>query len=219
LIPGVLLVVCVLTVSVLAQAVDNGHATEIPREPSGITIPGEGKVIKRVMNLPGLENVGIVAPGILRGAQPDPEGYRTLKEMGVKTVINLRTTMHEKEAVEALGMRSIEIPISMVKLVEKEKVDAVLAAMHDPANQPVYVHCKLGQDRTGIVVASYRVVYDHWTLEEAEEEMQSYGFNDLWQHLKHFLHEYVEDMYRKNMPKDPDKDRQTFKYVCNIVCA
>ncbi len=145
-------------------------------------------------NLPGLSNMGRVTPGIYRGAQPEKEGYATLKKMGVRTVINLRTSMSEKKAVEAAGMRSIEVPIEMSRDGLKAKVDRVVALMAAPVNQPVFVHCRQGRDRTGIVVAAYRMKMEGWSLAEAEAEMESFGFNHIWVHFRRFIREYGKQL-------------------------
>lgn len=148
---------------------------------------------ERLYNLPGLSNMGRVAPGVFRGAQPDMDGYAALKKMGIKTVIDLRTTENEKALVEAAGMRAIAMPINMSREGLKEKVDQVVALMTDPANQPVFVHCRHGQDRTGIVVAAYRMKVDKWSLADAETEMQAFGFNDIWVNFKKFIRHYPAD--------------------------
>lgn len=145
---------------------------------------------EHLYNLPGLGNVGRVAPGIYRGEQPGPTGYATLKQLGVRTVIDLRTSESEKAQVEAAGMKAIAVPIEMTRKGLKEKVDQVVALMADPANQPVYVHCRHGQDRTGIVVAAYRMTQDNWSLKEVEAEMQAFGFNDVWVNFKKFIRSY-----------------------------
>ncbi len=134
--------------------------------------------------------MGRVAPGVFRGAQPRPEGYRTLKEMGIRTVISLRFHHGEAKAVEEAGMRSIELPMSTFDEVDVETVHKVVALMADPANQPVFVHCAHGQDRTGIVIAVYRMDVDGWAEADAEQEMQAFGFNDIWMHFKGFVQRY-----------------------------
>ncbi len=177
---------------------------------SSVTYSEGTVVLEKILALPGLTNVGKVTPYIYRGAQPEGNGYKTLKEMGIKTVINFRSTESEKDEVEAAGMRSVEIPISMLSSIDREKVDNIVNIMADPRNQPVYVHCKLGQDRTGIVVAAYRLKKEGWTLEEAEAEMQEYGFNNLWQHLKLFLHDYADKLSWDNVEdkKELEHDEQ-----------
>ena len=149
-----------------------------------------GRSSDRLHNPPGLSNVGRVAPGVYRGAQPEKDGFATLKRMGIRTVIDMRTTESEKTEVEAAGMKAVAVPIEMTRKGLKEKVDHVVALMADPANQPVYVHCRHGQDRTGIVVAAYRMKQQGWSLAEAEAEMQVFGFNNVWINFKQFIRQY-----------------------------
>lgn len=162
-----------------------------------VTLPATARSSERIYNLPGLSNVGRVAPGVLRGAEAGKGGYATLKAMGVKTVIDMRTTASEKIEVEAAGMKAVAIPIEMSRDGLKEKVDRVVALMADPANQPVYVHCRHGQDRTGIVVAAYRMKQQVWSLADSEAEMQAFGFNDVWVNFKKFIQRYGAELDRK----------------------
>ena len=90
-----------------------------------VTLPEKARSSESIYNLPGLSNVGRVAPGVLRGAQPGKEGYATLKAMGIKTVIDMRTSESEQKQVEAAGMRAIAVPIEMTRNGLKEKVDQV----------------------------------------------------------------------------------------------
>lgn len=153
-------------------------------------LPPGARLSERIYNLPGISNGGRVAPGIYRGAQPGPEGYETLRKMGIRTVIDLRTTENEQRQVEDAGMRAIALPIGMSRDGLREKVDRAVALMADPANQPVFVHCRHGQDRTGIVVAAYRMKEEGWSLADAEAEMQSFGFNDVWINFRKFIKSY-----------------------------
>jgi protein tyrosine phosphatase (PTP) superfamily phosphohydrolase (DUF442 family) len=157
---------------------------------NSVFLPGNVRVSERLFGLPGLINVGRVANGIFRGAQPKPEGYATLKAMGVRTVVNLRTHHGEKKAVEAAGMRYVEIPMNVRKNVDPAAVRKALSVMTDPANQPVFVHCSRGVDRTGVVAAVYRMDVDGWSEAEAEAEMEAFGFHEFWSQLKEFVRRY-----------------------------
>lgn len=183
--------VLVLAISLAAPFAAYPSSAPTPADEArrGGQLPQGARVSERLVGLPGLSNVGRIAPSIYRGAQPQPEGYQTLKTMGIRTVINLRLQHSERKAVEAAGMRSIEIPMQTTK-VNAETVRRVVALMKDPENQPVFVHCAHGQDRTGIVVATYRMEVDGWSNSEAEAEMQAFGFNDIWRALKAFVREY-----------------------------
>jgi protein tyrosine/serine phosphatase len=156
-----------------------------------IPLPQGIRLSEKLYGLQGIDNAGRISPCVYRGNQPSGKGYQTLKSMGVKTVINLRAAHTERKEVEAAGMKYLEFPLSMTNNIRKEKLQEIVRAMSDPSNHPVYVHCALGQDRTGIVVAAYRMDSDGWSFEDAEKEMQSFGFNDAWLHLKKAIKDYA----------------------------
>lgn len=159
-------------------------------------LPAGARSWEKITGLKGLSNMGKVAPGVYRGAQPESDGYETLKKMGIKTVINLRTTHSEKLDVEKSGMRSVEMPMGVLSDVKPDIINKIIDIMNDPKNQPVFVHCRQGQDRTGIVIAAYRMRVEGWSMAEAEGEMQDYGFNDIWTELKEFVRDYAKDLGR-----------------------
>lgn len=177
----------------LAAAPGDASSPGIAAGDHSAVLPGNARSSERLFGLPGLGNVGRVAPGILRGAQPKPEGYATLKAMGVRTVINLRTNHGEKAAVEGAGMRSVEIPMNTMKNVDPAAVRKAILVMTDPANQPVFVHCAHGKDRTGVVSAVYRMEIEGWTAAEAEAEMEAFGFHEVWFQLERFVRRYPEN--------------------------
>jgi hypothetical protein len=41
----------------------------------------------------------------------------------------------------------------------------------------IFVHCRLGDDRTGMMIASYRMAQEGWSAEKAEKEMEKFGFS------------------------------------------
>lgn len=161
-----------------------------------VVLPDGARSWEKITGLKGLSNMGKVAPGLYRGAQPESDGYETLKKMGIKTVINLRTTHSEKLDVEKSGMRSVEMPMGVLSDVKPDIINKIVDIMNDPKKQPVFVHCRQGQDRTGIVIAAYRMRVEGWSLAEAEGEMQDYGFNDIWTELKEFVRDYAKDLGR-----------------------
>jgi protein tyrosine/serine phosphatase len=136
----------------------------------------------------GIDNFAEVTAGphgLYRGAQPSEEGFRTLRGMGVRTVVNLRDDADPREQAwaEAAGMQYVRIP-SMCRDPRADDVRRFLRLMEGgtvasqggpPASFPVFVHCLKGKDRTGLFVAAYRIVEQHWSSERALREMDDFG--------------------------------------------
>ena len=138
----------------------------------------------------GLPNLYRVSPGLLRGAQPAAEGFATLGELGVRTVINLRPGRHENAACERNGLRYVEIPMRPWSFDEQDVV-RFLEVVASAGHAPIFVHCRRGADRTGMLVAVYRVAIEGWSKEDALEEMTRgpYGYNPAWKELVRFVEE------------------------------
>jgi protein tyrosine phosphatase (PTP) superfamily phosphohydrolase (DUF442 family) len=138
---------------------------------------------------PGLPNLHRVSDTLYRGAQPTTQGYAQLREMGVKTVVNLRTFHGEADEVRAAGMQPARI-WSQAFHAEDEDIVKFLRLASDPARQPVYVHCMQGADRTGLMAAVYRVCVQGWSKDDAIAEMTGGGFGhhaafgNLSQHIR-----------------------------------
>jgi protein tyrosine/serine phosphatase len=144
-------------------------------------------------NTGGLPNFHEVDSHVYRGAQPTPEGFRSLARLGIKTIIDLRGPEHseaaEQQTVEADGMRYVSIPMKGMATPSDEQITGVLELLNDDTASPVFVHCKRGADRTGAAVACYRIQHDHWDNNKALREARSFGMS--WYQLA--LQRYVED--------------------------
>jgi len=126
-----------------------------------------------------LPNFHRVDDNLFRGGQPGADGVGRLKELGIKTIVNLR---YERDLVdaeaaeaEAAGIRYYNVPMVGLNRPTDAQVAHILALIDDPANRPVFVHCKAGSDRTGAVVACYRIARAQWTAERAIKECFRYG--------------------------------------------
>src|SRR5579862_401723 len=130
---------------------------------------------------PGVPNFHQVSARIFRGAQPSGEGWNNLSKLGVKTVIDLRPPSEhsctaESRAVEAAGMHYVNVPMSGIHAPSDDQVSKVLALLEGAAD-PVFVHCRRGADRTGTVVACYRVTHDGWNNQRAFDEAVKFGLS------------------------------------------
>ena len=132
--------------------------------------------------LAGVGNFHKVNATVYRGAQPSKAGFENLAKAGVKTVIDLRRvnehdTAAERRIVEGLGMRYVNIPMNGVVAPTDSQVSQVLAILDGPSTGPAFVHCKRGADRTGGVIACYRVQHDGWENKKALHEAKANGMS------------------------------------------
>jgi protein tyrosine/serine phosphatase len=115
-----------------------------------------------------------------RGGQPNQEGFKKLKSLEIKTVISLRgqnnELIWEKRLVEALGMNFYNLPMSIYTQPSQEMVLKFLEIVLNKENQPVFLHCESGRDRTGAMIALYRVTVYSWTPKQAYQEAKRFGF-------------------------------------------
>jgi tyrosine-protein phosphatase SIW14 len=145
---------------------------------------------------PGVPNFHNVDNHVYRGGQPNAEGWKTLAGLGVKTVIDLRpdgdvgghSTRAEAQAVEAAGMRYVSIPLNGMRAPSEAEMTKILTAFN--SKEPVFVHCRLGKDRTGTAVACYRIAHDQWPNAKALEEARQIGIHWFEVSMKRYIMGY-----------------------------
>jgi protein tyrosine/serine phosphatase len=137
-------------------------------------------------DIAGLGNFARVSEDLYRGAQPTAEGFKRLKEMGVKTIINLRGSNSEKDKIKGLGFYYLSIP-SQAWDPKDEDMVKFLRLLREPKYLPAFVHCQYGSDRTGTAVAVYRLVEQGWSRDDAVAEMKTFGLHRVWSGLEEYV--------------------------------
>jgi len=170
--PLALLIVC-LTAQVQAQ-----------EKPQPITPSVMSSAYGEKLKIRGVPNPGKINDGLYRGAQPNEQGLEELKKLGITTIVDLRAedrgkSEWERQQAEKLGMRFVHIPIAGFAAPSNEEVVQFLSLFRDP-QQKIFVHCLLGEDRTGVFVATYRMSVQKWPVTQAIREMNTFGFNGFW---------------------------------------
>lgn len=140
------------------------------------------------IELPGVPNLHKVSDDLYRGAQPTAEGMKQLEKLGVKTIVNLRTTGSDRDEIEGTNLSYERISMSPWD-PENDDMVRFLKIATDDDRTPVFVHCRHGADRTGTVSAIYRVVVEGWTKSEAIEEMTKggFGYHRVWKELPEYV--------------------------------
>lgn len=147
-----------------------------------------------------IKNFGQMDDRFFRGAQPKENDYQQLAALGIKTVIDLQAEprAYEKQNVEALGMKYVNIPMSDKDYPESAKIDQFLKLVDDPTTGKFYVHCAGGRHRTGVMGAVYRFNRYNWNYDQVYAEMKKYDFYTRWGHGD--MKKFVQD-YSVNFPK------------------
>jgi len=140
---------------------------------------------------PAIPRFRQVTPGLFRGGQPTPAGFGFLKWRGIRTVINLREEHDERELVEKLGMKYVNIPMDAWDTVPDRAMMQFLSIVNDPASQPVFVHCRRGADRTGFMIGLYRIARQGWTPQQAYREARRLGMRWWYRGLKSQLFDFA----------------------------
>ncbi|RPI76786.1 MAG: hypothetical protein EHM45_11725 [Desulfobacteraceae bacterium] len=140
---------------------------------------------------PGLNNFFKVSDDLYRGAKPEKQGFVELKSLGVKTVVNLESFHSGLEKIEESGSGLAYEHIFMKAWHPEDKeIVRFLKIMADKTKTPVFVHCYHGSDRTGTMVAMYRIFIQNWSKAEALRELKEggYGFHTIWKNLEKYIH-------------------------------
>lgn len=117
-----------------------------------------------------IKNFYKVSEELYRSAQPEKEDMKILEKKGVKTILNLRE--YNSDNSEAKGSKIVlkRVKMNAGNIKDKEIIEALKIIKN--AEKPVLVHCWHGSDRTGVVIAMYRIIFENITKEKAIEEMK-----------------------------------------------
>jgi protein tyrosine/serine phosphatase len=151
-----------------------------------------------------IKNFGQMDDRFFRGGQPKENDYSQLAALGIKTVIDLQDdpTAYEKQNVEALGMKYVNIPMSDKEYPPTVKIEEFLKLVDDPSTGKFFVHCAGGRHRTGVMGAVYRFNHYNWNYDQVYSEMKKYDFYTRWGHgdMKKFVQDYAAHLSAKSQP-------------------
>ena len=157
--------------------------------------------IARQLRLDGVPKFAEVSPTLYRGGQPSREGFANLARMGIKIIVDNGWSEKNKKLAEQLGMRYISI--SWICMFPKDALFArFLKVVEDNPGKKIFVHCRFGDARTGMMIAAYRMKVQGWTAEEARREMRAFGFHRMRTMVCPGLASY-EESFPQRLKDDP----------------
>jgi protein tyrosine/serine phosphatase len=171
------LILCVVVIGVMGRAVFLHFTTD-----RGLPIAD------------GIRNFGKIDEHLYRGAQPDAGGIANLKKMGVAMIINLRMSneLWTTECAEVLSNSILytNIPLGGLGRPTEQDIEQVLALI-ESAPGPVFVHYEHGCDRTGTIVACYRIKHDGWDAQAALKEADHYGMSPFERGMRTYVSDFA----------------------------
>jgi protein tyrosine phosphatase (PTP) superfamily phosphohydrolase (DUF442 family) len=160
--------------------------------------PARPKTWAQPVTLAGVSNLYRVSDVVYRSEQPSTLGLQNLKKLGIRTIVNLRSFHSDRGKIGETGLEYEQI---YMKPWHGEEEDAVrfLQIVTDPKRTPVLVHCQRGSDRTGAMIAVYRIAVQGWSKEEAIREMTEggFGFHKTWENLPEWIRKLDIDSVKR----------------------
>jgi protein tyrosine/serine phosphatase len=142
-----------------------------------------------------VHNFAEVNDHLYRGGVPSNVGLEELSAMHVSMIIDLREpgegTEFEKRAVQTLGMKYVNLPLRPFSAPSQEQMDQVLSLLLHNDSEKIFLHCRRGKDRTGTVVACYRMQHDGWDKRTALAEAIKHGMSFTERGMRSFILDFT----------------------------
>ena len=148
-----------------------------------------------------IENFHIVDKGVYRSGQPTAEACKEMEKLGIKELLNLRNYHSDKDVAKGTSLKLNRIAMNAHNCEWDKLVEAVRIIKNRKG--PIVIHCWHGSDRTGLVVALYRMVFQDWSKEEALNELENgeYGFHKVYGNIKTFIKNMDIAEFKKDVMK------------------
>ncbi len=172
-----------------------GHAGRVKAAAAQVSLASKETI-------PGVENFGRVTAQLYRGAQPTAEGFDQLQSLGVKIIVDFRDEKgaieRERKAIEERRLQFVSIPWNARHDPTPEQVREFFEVLRAHPAEKIFAHCHYGADRTGTMVAAYRIAGQGWTADEAVREMKAYHLHHFWlpnlgRYIRKFPHQLESD--------------------------
>jgi protein tyrosine/serine phosphatase len=147
-----------------------------------------------------LDNFYKVSEGVYRSEQPESEDFGNIVSVGIGEVLSLREYHSHSEEADTHKVTLHRIKVDTGKMNEEQLQEALKIIID--RKSPILVHCWHGSDRTGAVIASYRVIIEGWTKEKAIDELQngSFGFHaDIYPNIVKLIESLDVEKMRKSL--------------------
>lgn len=156
-----------------------------------------------------IDNFYQIDTWVYRSEQPSRVGMQTLQTMDVRSILNLREYHNDEREARNTNLKLYHLRWSAGSITEKDLLESMQIIQSAP--KPILVHCWHGSDRTGAVIAAYRIVYHHWSVERALDEMVNGPFGHhakLYPNIQKLFRSISWDEFKKSCPPMPSSDSE-----------
>ena len=135
----------------------------------------------------GLNNLYEIDTGVYRSEQPDEQQFLLMERYGIKEILNLRYWHSDEKLTANTGLKLHRVRMMAHHINDYDVIRALQILKN--RRHPVLIHCYHGSDRTGLVVAMYRLVFQNRDKQEVIEEMKEprFGFHGIYFNIVKYI--------------------------------
>ncbi len=171
------------------QVVKSGGSATVSQRPGTWATPVHSEHLK---------NFYKIDDKVYRSGQPHKKGFQELATLGIKNVLSFRD-YHSDEDGKDLGLSLYRVKMDAGDITTEKVVEALRIIKN--SDGPILIHCWHGSDRTGLVSAMYRIVFQDWSREEAIDELMhgGYGYHSLYKNIPEFIRQADIETIKKQV--------------------
>lgn len=130
-----------------------------------------------------LSNIYKIDSDVYRSEQPTDIDFKALEKYGICEVLNLRRWNSDDDEAKGTTLKLHRLKMKAGSVSEEQLIEA-LRIIHNRKG-PILIHCHHGSDRTGVVCALYRIIFQNVSKEDALQEMtgEEFGFHKIYKNL------------------------------------
>jgi protein tyrosine/serine phosphatase len=145
-------------------------------------------------------NLYRVTPTFYRSARLTQADLAQVQALGIKTIVSLRAFHSDSDLIRNTGIKAVNVRINTWDIRDDQVVAALRAIRAAEREGAVLLHCLHGADRTGLITAMYRVLYQGWSKDAASDELKNggYGYHSVWKNIENYLsHVDIENIRQR----------------------
>lgn len=135
----------------------------------------------------GLSNMYRVDNGIYRSEQPKTAQFKAVEKYGIAEILNLRQWHSDKKFTKNTNLVLHRVRMNAHDINDYDVVMALKTIKNRKG--AILIHCRHGSDRTGTIVAMYRIIFQNWSKEQAIEELKNecFGFHEVYINIPKYI--------------------------------